>query len=47
MIVGSIKEDLTLEKSVGVSRATAKNNIALGLNFFYEYAKKKFLKKKI
>ena len=31
MIVGSIKEDLTLEKRVAVTPETAKNIIALGL----------------
>ena len=32
MIVGSIKEDITLEKGVSITPETAKNIIALGLN---------------
>ena len=36
MIVGSIKEDLTLEKRVAVTPETAKNIIALGLKVCVE-----------
>ena len=36
MIVGSIKEDLTLEKRVSITPETAKNIIGLGLKVCVE-----------
>ena len=36
MIVGSIKEDLTLEKRISITPETAKNIIGLGLKVFIE-----------
>ena len=36
MIVGSIKEDLTLEKRVSITPETAKNIINLGLKVIIE-----------
>ena len=36
MIVGSIKEDINLEKRVSITPETAKNIIALGLSVYLE-----------